>query len=233
MAAFGIEHMWKDACIHIPPQKYQAKDFEVEADWSAASYFYSMAALSDDCELSLHGLFENSLQGDAVLTTLMKNFGVSTDFNPNSIVIKKSGSSADTVFEWDFLPCPDLAQTIAVVCGGLGIQGLFSGLHTLRIKETDRIQALKNELSKIKVLFSEVPARLTKNVKSELFLLDGRASFTEPVVFSTYEDHRMAMAFAPLALLHEIEIEEPGVVNKSYPAFWKDLNKLGFEVKET
>ena len=133
-------------------------------------------------------------------------------------------------FEWDFLPCPDLAQTLAVVCGGLGVQGLFTGLETLRIKETDRIAALQSELAKVHTHLMKLPGRFSKKSDKEYYMIEGRSAVQDTPLFHTYEDHRMAMAFAPLAMLGEIKIEHPGVVEKSYPAFWEDIQKLGFRV---
>jgi 3-phosphoshikimate 1-carboxyvinyltransferase len=232
MAFFGVEHRWEGNIIQTPHQNYQPRDFTVEADWSAASYFYALAAFSDECDLRLEGLFSNSSQGDSVLAEMMQRFGIHTIFEENAIRLVKSGSKVSPVFEWDFLPCPDIAQTLAVVCGGLGVQGLFTGLDTLRIKETDRIAALQRELSKVQVHFSKLPARMSKKSGREYYLLEGKAAVKNSPVFSTYEDHRMAMAFAPLAMLGAIGIEAPGVVVKSYPDFWRDLEKLGFKIDE-
>ncbi|MEK7257688.1 MAG: 3-phosphoshikimate 1-carboxyvinyltransferase [Bacteroidota bacterium] len=231
MAHFGVRHIWEGNLIFIAPQKYQARPFEVEADWSAASYFYSMAALSESCDLRLHGLFENSGQGDAVLPRMMQNLGVQTVFHEKHIHLTKTEKAPKPLFEWDFLPCPDIAQTLAVTCGGLGVHGVFTGLDTLRIKETDRIAALQNELAKVGVFLSKLPPRFSKKSEREFYMIDGQAIVQDEPVFSTYEDHRMAMAFTPLAMLGKIKIEHPQVVEKSYPAFWEDLKKLGFEVE--
>ena len=142
------------------------------------------------------------------------------------------GHTLPPVFEYDFLECPDIAQTLAVTCAGLGIQGLFSGLETLRIKETDRIAALQNELAKVECFFSALPAKFNKkNADKNYFMLEGKASLAKTPTFATYEDHRMAMAFAPLAQFGVIQIEEPMVVVKSYPDFYKDLQSLGVEVE--
>ena len=232
MAYFGVEHTWTENTIRVPAGKYQPKPFTVEADWSAASYYYAMAALSDECDLRLHGLFSNSWQGDSVLEKIMLPFGVETVFEGETTrLIKPKGAVAQPFFEWDFLPCPDVAQTLAVVCGGLGVHGLFSGLETLRIKETDRIAALQNELAKVQVFLSKLPDRFSKNSDKEFFMVEGKAVVEDSPMFQTYEDHRMAMAFAPLAMLGDIQIEHPAVVEKSYPRFWDDLKGLGFEVE--
>lgn len=232
MSYFGVEHSWMENIIYVPAGKYQPKPFKVEADWSAASYYYAMAAFSDECDLRLHGLFSNSWQGDSVMEKMMRGFGVETHYEGETTrLLKPKGAVAQPFFEWDFLPCPDVAQTMAVVCGGLGVQGLFSGLETLRIKETDRIAALQNELAKVQVFLSKLPDRFSKNKEKEFFMVDGKAVVEGAPSFQTYEDHRMAMAFAPLAMVGEIQVEHPQVVEKSYPAFWEDLRGLGFVVE--
>lgn len=232
MAHFGVTHEWKDQTIHIKNQAYKAKSFTVEADWSGASYYYAIAAFADDLDLQLNGLFKNSVQGDAVVAEMMKGFGIKSTFNKNGVRLSKyAKQNIPPLFEWDFIKCPDLAQTIAVIVGGLGVQGLFSGLETLRIKETDRITALQNELSKMQVFLSPLPKRFSPKSEKEYFMIEGKAAVENPT-FPTYEDHRMAMAFAPLAMLGTVNVEESMVVEKSYPLFWEDLKKLGFEIKE-
>ena len=231
MAYFGIEYQWEDQVIKVAPQVYQARPFMVEADWSAASYYYSLAAICDRCDLQLDGLFADSVQGDAVAQDIYQTFGVHTSFNETGLRLHKDGSAdRPQVLEYDFLECPDIAQTLAVTCAALGVQGLFTGLETLRIKETDRIAALKQELAKVNAHLSTLPARFAPKSGKEYFLIEGQANWQSPPSFATYEDHRMAMAFAPLALLHPIKVEEPGVVVKSYPDFWNDLESLGFGI---
>jgi 3-phosphoshikimate 1-carboxyvinyltransferase len=230
MAFFGIEYEWENDFIKILPQKYSAKDLKTEADWSAASYFYAMAAFSDSVDLQLNNLWKNSVQGDSVIAHIMEHFGVLTTFNENGIRLRKSGKSIPKTFEWDFIKCPDIAQTMAVVCGGLGTKGIFTGLETLRIKETDRIAALQTELKKVNVSFSK-NANLSKNSEKDYFQIEGKAQVDLPL-FKTYEDHRMAMAFAPLAIFGKILIKNPLVVEKSYPEFWEDIAKLGFQIEE-
>lgn len=225
MAYFGVQHTWENATIRIVPQAYTPRNFTVEADWSAASYYYSMAALSKSADLTLHGLYKDSLQGDAILPDIYETLGVYTQFHESGIRLTKAGHNKTSEFEWDFLRCPDLAQTLAVTCAGLGIPGMFSGVETLRIKETDRIGALREELAKTSVEVTPISTG-----QQEQFKLSGRARWEEPPVFQTYEDHRMAMAFAPLALLKPICIADPEVVEKSYPDFWKDLQQLGFDI---
>ncbi|MEM9887760.1 MAG: 3-phosphoshikimate 1-carboxyvinyltransferase [Bacteroidota bacterium] len=224
MSYFGVRYTWKEHTIQIAPQQYQAKPFKVEADWSAASYYYAMAAFSDELDLHLDGLFEQSVQGDAVLAEMMTAFGIQTTFTAEGIYLSKNKIPLPITFEYDFLRCPDLAQSIAVVCSGLGVTAHFRGLETLRIKETDRIAALKAELSKIKVL---VHPKGDDEMK-----IKGKATIDADLpVFETYEDHRMAMAFAPLAMIQPISIQEPMVVVKSYPDFYEDLKVLGFLIK--
>jgi 3-phosphoshikimate 1-carboxyvinyltransferase len=234
MSYFGIESKWHENTITIAAQHYVPRDISVESDWSAASYYYAIAALSEEADIQLIGLSENSLQGDAALSEMMTEFGVTTTFNKDSIRIQKLKNAlvAET-FEYNFLRCPDVAQTLAVICGGLGVQGLFSGLETLKIKETDRILAIQNELGKAQVWFSALPQRFSKKKNDNTYyMLEGKAICPSPYTIATYDDHRMAMAFAPLALLGDVDIEDPKVVVKSYPDFWKDLESLGFEIRE-
>ncbi len=230
MAHFSVLHQWDGNTIKVSNQKYQPRPFTVEADWSGASYFYAIAAFADEVDLQLDGLFEESVQGDSVLVEMMEHFGIQSTFNETGVKLTKVDKDLPPVFEWDFIKCPDLAQTIAVICGGLGVQGLFTGLKTLRIKETDRIAALQTELAKVQVYLSALPKRFSPKSDKEYFMVDGKAVVDSNPNFPTYEDHRMAMAFAPLAQLGQINVEEPEVVGKSYPMFWKDINKLGFEI---
>jgi 3-phosphoshikimate 1-carboxyvinyltransferase len=254
MQHFGVEHAWEDNTIVVKKQEYQSKDITVEADWSAASYYYALAAFADELDLTLRGLFKNSLQGDSVATELGFHFGIDTQFDvgigmsdvgtapksdiPNPkytegvLKLTKTNNPATELFEWDFLKCPDIAQTFAVMCAGTGVQGLFTGLETLFIKETDRVAALKTELAKGGVVFSKLPKRFSKRSQKQFFSIEGTTKFDETPTFPTYEDHRMAMSFAPLAMFHPVRIEDPSVVNKSYGNFWRDLTALGFEVKE-
>jgi len=231
MHYFGVEHSWHGELITIPPQAYRPRPFTVEADWSAASYYYAMAAFAERPHLQLNGLYPDSVQGDAVLVKMMEEFGIQTVFNDNGIQLSRPENLKPQVFQWDFLRCPDLAQTLAVTCAGLGVKGQFTGLETLRIKETDRIEALQQELAKVEVAMSAMPAEEAPEPGKLFFELSGQAKVAGSPTFATYEDHRMAMAFAPLAFLGRIAIEEPLVVEKSYPDFWKDLKTLGFEVK--
>jgi len=225
LAEVGIEHAWSGNSISIKPQAFKPGTLVVEPDWSAASYWYSIAALADEAEISLPALKEKSLQGDSQIKNIMKIFGIATSKNDKGIAISNLGLTLDTKEVLDLKTCPDLAQTIVVIAAALGKNMAFTGLETLKIKETDRIAALQNELAKIGVTFTENNLIYTLNTDN--------LHFPDKVTFATYEDHRMAMAFAPLALLiNEVEIEEMQVVEKSYPHYWEDLKKAGFEVKE-
>ena len=196
----------------------------VESDWSSASYFYSIVALSETgTEITLSSYKKNSLQGDAVLTELYRYFGVETTFIENKIIIRKSSNKNQQIsIQFDLSNAPDIAQTIAVTCLGLGLECHLIGLHTLKIKETDRLEALKTEMEKFgaKVEITEHSLHLYPNDQLS----------NHPTV-ATYNDHRMAMAFAPLALKTNLQIEDANVVSKSYPNFWEDLKIIGFQIK--
>jgi len=218
----GIQHKWNGDIIRIEPQEFKPTDIYVEPDWSAASYWYAIAALADEAELFLPGLTQYSLQGDSVITEIMANFGITSQFKNGGVHLQKEAKAINRKI-FDLKECPDLAQTVIVVCAALGHDATFTGLETLKIKETDRIAALQNELAKMGVKLIQ---------KGQVYKLDcGEKFIPQRMVIKTYEDHRMAMAFAPLALvIPELEIEDAQVVEKSYPAFWEDLKKVGFEV---
>jgi 3-phosphoshikimate 1-carboxyvinyltransferase len=219
----GIQHQWIGNNIHIEHQEFKETSLPVEPDWSAASYWYSIAALADEAELFLPGLTAYSLQGDSVITEIMANFGITSRFINGGVYLKKEPKPLGRKI-FDLKSCPDLAQTIIVVCAALGHDATFTGLETLKIKETDRVKALQNELAKIGIKLTE---------KGQVYKLDCSGKFIPEKIFvNTYDDHRMAMALAPLALLiPEIEVEDYMVVEKSYPAFWEDLKKVGFVVE--
>ncbi|WP_443943739.1 3-phosphoshikimate 1-carboxyvinyltransferase [Pedobacter sp. AW1-32] len=225
LAAVGIKHNWTTNLISIKPQAFQPGTLIVEPDWSAASYWYSIAALADQSDIRLPALKDKSLQGDSQIQKIMEIFGVETRKTDRGIAIAKTGKKSVKPAILDLKTCPDLAQTIVVIAAALGNDMAFTGLETLKIKETDRIAALQNELAKIGVTLTEDNLVYTLNCD--------KLHFPEKITIATYEDHRMAMAFAPLALfVNELEIEEPNVVEKSYPFFWEDLKKAGFDVKE-
>ena len=209
--------------IVIPHQSYRPEPFTVESDWSAASYWFAFAALAEKADLVLPKLLSNSLQGDSAIAKIMDDLGVNSQFENGLLRLSKKESKKE--LHYDFTDCPDLAQTVSVVCAAKNIKGYFTGLESLRIKETDRIKALQNELSKIGAdLHEEDPEHWT---------LIPSASLPTQASFLTYKDHRMAMAFAPLATLMDVEIERPDVVRKSYPNFWNDMKSVGFIVQSS
>ena len=226
MEQFGVKATWNEQTIKILPQEYKPVLFTVESDWSAASYWYAMMALSKNAEVELLGLFKNSLQGDAAGAQLFAQLGVGTTFTDRGVRLKHNGNVVKKLV-YNFINEPDLAQTFVVVCVLLNIPFRFTGLQSLKIKETDRIEALKTELRKLGYLLTD----------SNDSILEWNGERCEPEadpVIATYEDHRMAMAFAPAALVlpQGITIADPGVVTKSYPTFWDNLRKEGFTVKE-
>ena len=202
-----------------------SKSITVESDWSSASYWYSIVALSEiGFQVTLSSYKKNSLQGDSALIDLYKDFGVETTFNSdNSITISKTKNCQLSIVNYQLNNCPDIAQTIAVTCFGLGIACNLTGLHTLKIKETDRLEALKIELTKLGAEIS---------VTNDSLHLKSSFGIKQNISISTYQDHRMAMAFAPLALKVPITINQAEVVSKSYPDFWKDLELVGIENSE-
>jgi 3-phosphoshikimate 1-carboxyvinyltransferase len=197
----------------------------IESDWSSASYFYSIVALSEiGTEITLSSYRQNSIQGDSALTEIYKDFGVETKFNNNkTISISKVKTHNLQSITYNLKDCPDIAQTIAVTCFGLEIACNLTGLHTLKIKETDRLEALKNELTKLGAAVS---------VTSDSLTLETSDNMNSNITIATYQDHRMAMAFAPLALKVPISINDAEVVSKSFPTYWKDLKSIGFEIHE-
>jgi 3-phosphoshikimate 1-carboxyvinyltransferase len=234
MQEFGVTHTWTENTITIEPQAYQAKSYFVEADWSSASYLYSWASLSDSANIEVTGLFKNSLQGDSAIATIAESFGVTTtDLGSNKMLIsKEKDASIKSFIEYDFIEQPDIAQTVFAMCAGRKVNGLFTGLQTLYIKETDRIKAFQNELGKIGVYLSKVPQKFKKNDDREFFMIEGEIQFNETPAFDTYHDHRMAMALAPLARIHPVIINESNVVSKSYPTYWADVVSMGCQITE-
>ena len=227
---FGIEAEFEDNIIRINPFSYnKLKNWIVESDWSSASYYYSILSLvsSNNSILELNSFRKNSSQGDARLTEIYKQLGISSQFREeDSLRLDKINSSEgySKVLSLDLIENPDLAQTIVVNAFGLGLECQLFGLHTLKIKETDRLVALKNELIK---LGAEI--EITNN---SLHLKRRISGINPDIEIETYQDHRMAMAFAPLALITPIKIKQAEVVSKSYPDFWKDIENLGFELNQ-
>ncbi len=223
----GVETIFKGNVIKVKnnPQNLAPKTLTIESDWSSASYFYSIIALSDiGTQITLSSYKQNSLQGDSVLSEIYKNFGVETIFNDNSIILRKSKIKNQKSKIVNLQSSPDIAQTIAVTCFGLGIGCYLTGLHTLKIKETDRLVALETELTKLGAIISVT--------NDSLALEPSVIARNEAITIKTYQDHRMAMAFAPLALKTDIIIENAEVVSKSFPTFWDDLKSIGFTFSE-
>lgn len=222
MDDFGIRTSFSGNLIRIDHQEYHACELSVESDWSGASYWFAFTALASEADVRLPHLFENSLQGDHVVRNLMESFGVRSTMEEGVLRLTKMDSTDS--FSWDFTHSPDLAQTVAVVCAAKGIKGHFTGLESLRIKETDRIAALQRELRKIGADLEE---------HSKGWSVVPSASLPGHAEFETYGDHRMAMAFAPLATIMDVSIIDPIVVKKSYPKFWLDVEVAGFGVEQS
>lgn len=220
MKHFGVQHSWLGNALSITPQAYTAKAFTIEPDWSAASYWYAIVALSESAEITLLNLRKESLQGDAVVASIFEQFGVLTSYTEEGITLSRANKfNFPSQVEINCERCPDLAQTIATTIAGLGIQGTLTGLKSLRIKETDRITALISELSKFGIKSAELPDFTLK--------IDAGKVSTPSETISTFEDHRMAMAFAPLVLkVGKLSFEDPTVIRKSYPGFWKHLEEM-------
>lgn len=224
MHEFGVDCQtdWNHNTISIPNQQYRPAQYTVEADWSSASYWFAFTALAKEAEIILPNVTERSLQGDKVIMDIMAQLGVRSDFSGTSLRLTKTKNTNH--LSWDFKDCPDLAQTVLPVCTAKGISGEFTGLESLRIKETDRIAALQNELAKIGALLKE-------SSQGSWMLEVRNTNIQQPtsnIEINTYHDHRMAMGFAPWATFTNIRIEAPEVVNKSYPGFWDDMKSVGF-----
>jgi len=221
----GITTSFKDQIIQVYPfEEAKKHTLEVESDWSSASYFYSIAALSSiGSEIRLSSYKKESLQGDAILANIYKSFGIETVYETNSIILRKTKEPSNEHLSIDLNKAPDIAQTIAVTCYGLGVSCELLGLHTLKIKETDRLEALHSELTKLGANIS---------VTSNSLYLKSRSEIVADVSIETYNDHRMAMAFAPLGMKIPLEILDADVVTKSYRNFWKDLQKIGFQINK-
>lgn len=221
MKSFGVEVVadWENQLLSVLPQNYTPISYQIESDWSGASYWYSIVALAEnqDVEIELIGLKENSLQGDSAIVEIMNQLGVKSTFTNDGVLLQKTEAMQELT--WDFTNCPDLAQTIAVCCVAKGIKATFTGLESLKIKETDRVLALQNELKKI-------GGSLIETIPMTEYQLPKVTAHAATDAIETYDDHRMAMAFAPLFQKMDIEILEPNVVVKSYPSFWDDIAKI-------
>lgn len=222
MRKFGAEVSFEGNMIDVKPRKYKGAAYVVESDWSGASYWFSFVAIAETAEVKLLGLRKDSLQGDIAIVEIMGKLGVQADFDSEGVKLtKKAITGIDHI---DFSHCPDLAQTVCVTLAAKGVSCTMTGLESLRIKETDRIAALQNELAKFGAKLVETDAASWKLIPP------AQLNFPEDLRIHTYDDHRMAMAFAPLAAATDIIIEEPSVVKKSYPGYWDDLKKAGFEM---
>ena len=226
MNDFGVRAEWTDDHrLKVEPQAYHSTPFYVESDWSAASYWYQIVALSKEAEVTLPGLFKDSYQGDSQVAGIFRSLGVETIYKDKTVILKKNGKSVERL-DYDFINQPDLAQTFVVTCALLNIPFRFSGLQSLKIKETDRMAALITEMRKLGYILHETDG-------SVLSWEGERCTTEEHPAIDTYEDHRMAMAFAPTCLaLPEILINNPQVVSKSYPRYWEDLRQAGCIIKE-
>ncbi|WP_289029922.1 3-phosphoshikimate 1-carboxyvinyltransferase [uncultured Algoriphagus sp.] len=223
MEKFGVSHSWEDNLISVKPQKYQSSTFSVESDWSGASYWFSLLACADEGTFFLKGLKEDSLQGDSEIVRIMENFGIKSTFKEGGLLIEKQ--QVKGISHIDFTHCPDLAQTVAVTCAIIGQKVKFTGLESLRIKETDRIFALQQELAKFNAELKEV--------EPDIFEVIPSVTMPSEVQIHTYDDHRMAMAFMPLLTKTKVKMEDPSVVNKSYPSFWDHCESLGIQIQKS
>lgn len=212
---------WNARTLTVAPKPYVPQPYAVESDWSGASYWYSVVALAEDpaTEIELLGLKPKSLQGDSAIVDIMRPLGVESTFTDRGVRLTKRPT--EPALSWDFTDCPDLAQTVAVCAAVKGVSLTLTGIESLKIKETDRVYALQTELQKLSAELVEV----APNQRYEIRTLTPHSLLSAPQIH-TYDDHRMAMAFAPVALRREIVIEEPGVVAKSYPSFWDDIARV-------
>lgn len=220
LSQLGIESTFQGNLIKVNPlANIEEKKVVVEADWSSASYFYSLVALSEiGTKIELSSYKKESLQGDSCLAEIYKHFGVTTTFEEYTILLKKEKETSTSLLELDLVKAPDIAQTIAVTCFALGVPCKLEGLHTLKIKETDRLEALREEITKL-------GGNIT--VTNEELNLESSSEINENIAIETYNDHRMAMAFTPLALKVPIQINDAKVVTKSYRNFWEDFENIG------
>jgi len=220
----GVQTSFETNTITVFPfRQLTSKTFVVESDWSSASYFYSIVALSPvGTQIAISEYKSTSLQGDAILQKIYKDLGVESTFNGTTLILKRIETSFPNCLSIDLSNAPDIAQTIAITCLGLKIDCDLTGLHTLKIKETDRLVALQNEIQKLGT---------TITITNKSLQLKSPLNLNSDVVISTYNDHRMAMAFAPLALKTPLFIDDAEVVSKSYPDFWNDLKAIGFTIE--
>ena len=225
MKEFGVEVEWKGNTLVVTPQKYVAKDITVEGDWSSASYWYGLSALCDEAKINLKNLSTKSIQGDSVIADMMQKFGVSTMENGSLVIKKELNFKPVDNLSFDFRQYPDLALTVAVVAAATKVNCELTGLQSLPIKESDRLKAVCTELKKLNYDCT--------NRNNDSLIIKKSKSILEPKeMVKTYNDHRIALAFSMLSLHHRfLEIEEPDVINKSYPTYWNDLKEAGFDLK--
>ena len=222
MHHFGVNSTWKDQTIHINPQRYKAQSYTIESDWSGASYWYSMVALNQESSITLLGLRSHSFQGDQNIVNIMSKMGVKTEFKSDKVQLTSIPVTEINQII-DFKNCPDLAQTVMVVAAIKGIKLTMIGLESLKIKETDRVMAMKKELLKIGGLLNE---------ENGIWRLKSSTVPDYIETIETYEDHRMAMAFAPVCMIRAITIRDIEVVQKSYPSYWAHLKSVGIIFNE-
>jgi len=227
MRRFGVTVGEEGHTFRVEPQVYAPVSFTVEPDWSAASYWYEMAAIAGQAEIEMKGLAAKSLQGDAAVVHLFTRLGVETVFTSDGVRLKVQKGALPVEMTGDFTDIPDVAQTLVVTCVAMGVHFYFSGLKSLKIKETDRLQALTKELHRFGYVLEESEGGV-------LSWDGGRCEAEKEPLIATFDDHRMAMAFAPLTLCVPggVRIEDTGVVSKSYPLFWDDMRRAGFHIAD-
>ncbi|PIB34333.1 3-phosphoshikimate 1-carboxyvinyltransferase [Reichenbachiella sp. 5M10] len=225
MQHFGVTGTFEGQTIHVASQNYQANSYTIESDWSGASYWYSLVALAEEAEVTLLGLRQKSNQGDSAIAQIMEGMGVKSEFKDNAVVLSKCAQKKHLVI--DFKSCPDLAQTVFVCAAIKGVSLEMTGLESLRIKETDRTAAMATELAKL-------GAKLEESKPGTWILTPAPQDYTvsQPLSFDTYDDHRMAMALAPVCMQYDVIIHEPNVVVKSYPEYWDHLKMAGVKITE-
>lgn len=224
MEEFGVKAYWKENTITIPAQTYKPIPYTVEGDWSGASYWYEMLALCGKGEVFLQDLRKDSQQGDSKIAELFKQLGVKTSYEKGGVRLSPNGNITPKM-QYNFVDQPDMAQTFVVTCCMLNVPFRFSGLQSLKIKETDRIAALINEMKKLGYVIAETS-------DSVLEWNGERCEEAADTSIDTYDDHRMALAFAPIAFKQSVTINHPQVVSKSFPSFWNDLKAVGFGIEE-
>lgn len=227
MKHMGAAFAWDHGVLHIAPKGYAPQPLLIEADWSSAAFWYAKAGLMPEVDLFIEGLQAESWQGDARIAELGVHFGVKTLYEDRGIRLIKNIHVERPVLEMDFTDCPDLFPAVSVLCAGAGTKGLFCGLQTLQLKESDRVEAMKTELSKVGVSLSKLPPQFNKRrPETTYYLQEGKAAWTQPPNFHCWGDHRIAMALSAFSALGAVGVDQPEVVSKSYPNFWIDWSNL-------